>query len=94
MPASPKQALRRVRQRVARAVDGTTASSDPGTRALREVAALRRKVDRLAAELDESRQLSRRLAEITDVVAEVLLPAEQRDEARLRAVLEDHDRGL
>jgi predicted transcriptional regulator len=58
------------------------------------VAALRRKVDRLAAELDESRQLSRRLAEITDVVAEVLLPAEQRDEARLRAVLEDHDRGL
>jgi hypothetical protein len=31
--------------------------------------------------------MNKRLAEITDVVAEVLLPAEQRDEERMRDLL-------
>ncbi len=94
VPARPRQALRRARQRLARVVAGGTSPSNPGVRALREVAALKRKVDRIEAELDESQQLHKRLAEITDVVAEVLLSAEQRDGARLRAFLQDYDRGL
>lgn len=61
-------------------------------RALGEVAALRERVTQLEAEVLECRRLSKRLAEVTDVVAEVLLPAEQRDEARLRDLLAQYDR--
>ena len=39
----------------------------------------------LEAGLQESRQLNKRLAEVIDVLAEVMLPPEQRDEARRRA---------
>ncbi len=70
------------------------ANSDAGRRALRQVGALRNRLDRLEAEIRESRQLNRRLAEVTDVLAEVLLPAEQRDEERLRTLLERYDRGI
>jgi hypothetical protein len=45
---------------------------------------------RLAAledELQESRQLNRRIAELTDVVAELLVLVDDRDEERVREVL-------
>lgn len=35
----------------------------------------------------ENRQLNRRLAELTDVLAELLVPATERDEERLTALL-------
>lgn len=60
-------------------------------RAQKEIAALRRRVSDLETEVQEVRQLSKRLAEITDVVAEVLLPAEDRDEERLREILARYD---
>jgi hypothetical protein len=63
-------------------------------KAQREIAALRARVTRLEAEVQECRQLNKRLAEVTDVVAEVLLPAEQRDEERLRALLANYQRTL
>ncbi len=66
----------------------------PGRRALREVAQLRERVDELEVALQEAMRLNKRLAEITDVMAEVLLPADSRDDARIRALLEDYDRGL
>jgi hypothetical protein len=66
----------------------------PGKRALREVAQLRERVDELEAALTECMRLNKRLAEITDVVAEVLLPEGERDDERLRRLLEDYDRGL
>jgi hypothetical protein len=66
----------------------------PGKRALREVAQLRERVDELEAALTECMRLNKRLAEVTDVVAEVLLPEGERDEERLRRLLEDYDRGL
>ncbi|MGH3504756.1 MAG: DUF6752 domain-containing protein [Nocardioidaceae bacterium] len=59
-------------------------------RALREVAALRTRVEELEAEVQECRHLNKRLAEVTDVVAEVLLPAAQRDDDRLRRILDDY----
>jgi len=59
-----------------------------------EIRMLRERVADLEAEMQECRQLNRRLAEITDVVAEVLLPAEQRDEDRLRTLLTKYETTL
>lgn len=42
----------------------------------------------LEAAVDENRQLNRRIAELTDIVAELLVPATQRDEARLAELLD------
>jgi len=36
----------------------------------------------------ENRQLNRRLAELTDILAEVLVPATERDEAKLGELIE------
>lgn len=36
----------------------------------------------------ENRQLNRQLAELTDILAELLVPATQRDEAKLEALLQ------
>jgi len=63
-------------------------------RAMAEIKTLRERVADLEAEMQECRQLNRRLAEITDVVAEVLLPAEQRDEERLRTLLANYETTL
>ena len=48
---------------------------------------------RLAAleeELQESRRLNRRITELVDVVAELLVPIADRDEERVREVLEQY----
>jgi len=69
----------------------------PGPHVVRlrgEVQALRRRVEELEADIQECRQLNKRLAEVTDVVAEVLLPAEQRDEGRLRELLDRYEKSL
>ena len=55
---------------------------------------LRERVAQLETDIQESRQLSQRLAEVTDVLAEVLLPAEQRDEARLADLLAKYDKAI
>jgi hypothetical protein len=56
--------------------------------------ALRERVAVLEDEVQECRQLNLRLAELTDVVEELLLPVAQRDEQRVSAVLEKYSRGL
>ena len=63
-------------------------------KAQRDIDALRERVALLEQEVQEARQLNKRLAEITDVVAEVLLPAEQRDEERLREILKRYESQL
>jgi flagellar biosynthesis/type III secretory pathway chaperone len=45
------------------------------------------RVAELEAEVQECRQVNLRLAELTDVVAELLLPVAQRDEERIGEVL-------
>jgi len=45
------------------------------------VSELEKRVTELEAEMQETRRLNRRLAELTDVVQELLLPLAQRDEA-------------
>ena len=49
---------------------------------------LSRRVAQLEAELQECRQLNLRLAELTDVVMELLVPLDARDEERVAEVLE------
>jgi hypothetical protein len=44
----------------------------------------------LEEELQESRQLNRRITELVDVVAELLVPVADRDEERVREVLAQH----
>jgi hypothetical protein len=54
------------------------------------IMALRRledRIRRLEAEVQECRQVNLRVAELTDVVAELLLPVAQRDESRIHEVL-------
>ena len=51
---------------------------------------LARRVEELEAEVQECRQLNLRLAELTDVVAELLLPVADRDEARVAEVLQGY----
>jgi hypothetical protein len=58
------------------------------------VEALRERVAVLEDEVQECRQLNLRLAELTDVVQELLVPLAQRDEQRVAAVLEKYSQGL
>ncbi|MGZ8738778.1 MAG: DUF6752 domain-containing protein [Nocardioides sp.] len=55
---------------------------------------LRRRVKLLEDEVQECRALSLRLAELTDIVTELLLPVAQRDEAKLEELLERYHRSL
>lgn len=50
--------------------------------------ALAARVERLEAEVAEAGRLSLRVAELTDVVQELLVPVSVRDESRVREVLE------
>ena len=58
------------------------------------VEALRERVAVLEDEVQECRQLNLRLAELTDVVQELLLPVALRDEARVAEVMERYTKNL
>ena len=64
------------------ALSTTKASSALTTR--QEVAALRRRVGELESEMQQARRLNRRLAELTDIVQELLVPLAERDESKVR----------
>ncbi len=48
---------------------------------------LRARIERLEKELEADRQLHRKIAELSDVVAELLIPLQDRDEERVSEVL-------
>ena len=48
---------------------------------------VRERLVALEAELQESRQLNRRVAELTDLVTELLVPLARRDDERVDALL-------
>jgi uncharacterized protein YigA (DUF484 family) len=56
------------------------------------VAQLEREVARLDREAQESRRLHQRLAELTDVVTEVLVPAADREDGKIREILSRYNR--
>lgn len=55
---------------------------------------LAQRVADLEDEMQESRRLNRRLAELMDVVEELLVPLSQRDEEKVRAYLDSHSNVL
>lgn len=55
-----------------------------------EVDKAKRHVLSLEEELQEARRLNRRVAEVTDVVEELLLPAANRDDERLRRLVDKY----
>ena len=67
---------------------------DTYDRARRRPLGVRARLAALEVEVQENRQLHRRVAELTDVVAELLLPVAARDEARIQELLVDYRAGL
>ncbi len=59
---------------------------------VRRLTQLEDRVAELEAEVQECRQLNIRLAEITDVVEQLLLPVASRDEERIAAAVEKYTR--
>ena len=55
-----------------------------------QVATLRRELKQLQAEVHDDRRLQRRVAEVTDIVGELLLPAADRDERKLTELLDQY----
>ncbi|WP_232221765.1 DUF6752 domain-containing protein [Nocardioides sp. J54] len=66
----------------------------PVVERVRARARLHERVRVLEAEVQENRQLNRRIAELTDVVTELLVPLEARDRARVDEVLARYREGL
>lgn len=60
----------------------------------RQVNRLRARVVELENEVQENRRLNRRLAELTDVVQELLVPIAQRDEKRIQELLDKYSETL
>jgi hypothetical protein len=78
---SSKGGLRdRVVERVARAVAGDRLDK------------LQKRLEDLEAEVQENRQLNIRLAEVTDLVEQLLLPMAARDEEKIAAAIEKYSR--
>jgi hypothetical protein len=61
--------------------------ADRGPASAADLTALRHRVKALEVEVQELRQLNRRLADVVDVVSELLVPALDRDDARVAAAL-------
>jgi TolA-binding protein len=57
-----------------------------------ELRRLRDRVAVLEQEVQETRRLHQRLAELTDVVTEVLVPAADREDDKIRAILAKYNR--
>lgn len=87
MADGPERGSRRIRGAFGRL-------RQPSDECRRELAELRAAVAELEEEVQENRRLQRRLAEITDVVQELLLPAAQRDDDRLRERLDSYTSSL
>ncbi|MCW2806812.1 MAG: hypothetical protein JWQ93_767 [Marmoricola sp.] len=78
---SSKGSLRnRVVERVARTVAGDRLDK------------LQKRLEDLEAEVQENRQLNIRLAEVTDLVEQLLLPMAARDEEKIAAAIEKYSR--
>jgi uncharacterized protein DUF6752 len=82
MAAVNRPLRERMVERVARAVAGDRLDQ------------LQQRLEDLEAEVQECRQLNVRLAEVTDLVEQLLLPAAARDEERLAAAVEKYTRSL
>ena len=72
---------------ITRAQTRTRVAQDRYQRLRRRQTSTKARLAALEEELQESRQLNRRITELVDVVAELLVPIADRDEERVREVL-------
>lgn len=79
---------------VGRTASRHTTMREDLTVAQRHIKRLRARIVVLEDEIQESRQLNRRLAELTDIVQELLIPISQRDEEKVREHLERYSGSL
>ena len=77
----------RIVGRINRLRGGRGDAETPGERTGRQLAQLRSRVTELEAEVLETRQLARRIAELTDVVEQLLLTEDLRDPRRIEELL-------
>ena len=88
------RAARRVAPRLVEAAARRRAGGAPlppvASASGRELADLRKRVQELEAEVQENRQLNVRLAELIDVVQELLLPIALRDDKTVQETLSRH----
>lgn len=80
------------RRRVSRAVTSVRSAKRPPRRG--EIQMLRNRMTVLEREVHECRRLNRRVAELTDIVQELLIPIADRDEQALREKLEQYSASL
>ena len=57
---------------------------------VRSAMTIKQRIEALEAEVQECRQMNLRLAELTDLVTELLLPVAERDEARIAEALKGY----
>lgn len=57
---------------------------------VRSAMTIRQRLEALEAEVQECRQMNLRLAELTDLVTELLLPVADRDDARIAEALKSY----
>jgi hypothetical protein len=82
-PGSNRPSLKaRTVERMARAVAGE------------RLDALQRRLEALEAEVQECRQLNIRLAEVTDLVEQLLLPMAAQDQEKIAAAVEKYNRTI
>ena len=75
-------------------VNRTRIAQERWRRLRRHPLGVRARLAELEAEVQENRRLNRRIAELTDVVAELLIPLADRDEERVHEVLAAYRAGL
>jgi uncharacterized protein DUF6752 len=73
--------------------EGPRDQQQEGLALRQQVSRLRKRVVDLEQEVQELRRLSSRLAELADVVQELLVPAATRNDERLKELLDDYDPG-
>jgi cell division protein FtsB len=71
-------------------VRGKGGGRSPASRERRQIQALKDRVAKLEAEVQELRRLNRRTAELADVVQELLVPAANRDDEKVRRLLDEY----
>lgn len=81
------------RHRVSRVVSTVRPQGQKPVRR-RQLRVLRERLDVLEDEVQECRRLNRRVAELTDIVQELLVPLADRDEQALREKLEKYSSSL
>jgi hypothetical protein len=95
MPAAwQDDVMSRIRDRGRRALHKVTRRGGVEHATKGDLARLRRRIKLLEDEVQETRRLHRRLAELTDVVEELLVPVSQRDDRRVQEFLDNHSPAL